>query len=630
MTLPSGTSLGSYEIVTLLGAGGMGEVYRARDPRLGRDVALKVLSADFAHDPGRLERFSREARAVAALNHPHIVTIYSTEEAGGVRFLTMELVEGQTLDAVIPPDGLSLARFLEIALPLSDALNAAHQKQIVHRDLKPGNVMITADGRVKVLDFGLARVVAAQSDSGTAAATQALLTHEGTIVGTMPYMPPEQVAGQAVDHRSDLFSLGVMFFEMLTGVRPFNGDSAPLLMSAILRDTPEPVTVRRADVPETLARLVSRCLEKRTADRLQSAREVRDALWQVQKQLESGAARPDSQDRESSRRPPSSGSAARSAMKETSVAVLPFLSRTADEEVEALADGLTEDITGLLSRFSYLQVVSHASAERLKGKGADARAASIDLGARYLVEGSVRRAGTTVRVSARLVDADTGGHLWAETYDREGVAGAFEVQDEIASRIVATVANPSGVLVRSMAMALRGRPIEALTAGELGVRYHAYVEQFRPEEHARLRDSLERAVEREPGHAEAWACLALMYEHEHSQRLNPRPDPLGRQRRAAARAVCISPTFGSVPVTQPLTSSNSTIGCGLFTSRNTAEWTVTPMATMRGSSAVPWRGWPSSGNHIFQSGAYRARMIGRSRDSFASPETEIHSRVRSL
>ncbi len=264
MPLNAGARLGPYEILSVLGAGGMGEVYRAHDPRLGRDVALKVLPDDVAGDPARLDRFAREARAIAALNHPHIVTIYSTEEAGGVQFLTMELIEGQGLDALIPAGGLSLARFLDIAMPLADALAAAHQKHITHRDLKPANVMMTVDGRVKVMDFGLARIDGAGADDWSIDATHAALTGAGTMVGTLPYMSPEQVEGRPLDHRSDLFSLGIMFSEMLTGVRPFHGDSPPLLMSSILKDTPSSVCEQRHDVPEALDHLIGRCLEKRS------------------------------------------------------------------------------------------------------------------------------------------------------------------------------------------------------------------------------------------------------------------------------------------------------------------------------------------------------------------------------
>src|SRR5215203_24793 len=272
MPLTSGQRLGAYEITSALGTGGMGEVYRARDSRLGRDVALKVLPPEVTNEPGRLERFDREARAIAALNHPHIVTIFSTEEAGGIRFLTMELVDGCTLGDLIVSSGMAIPKFLEIALPLADALAAAHQKQITHRDLKPGNVMVSNDGRVKVLDFGLARVGGSDAGEQTLIATQAPITHEGMIVGTMPYMSPEQVEGRQLDPRSDLFSLGVIFYELLSGTRPFAGSSSPALMSAILRDTPSSIRDKRPEVPEVLDRLISRLLEKRPEDRVQTAR----------------------------------------------------------------------------------------------------------------------------------------------------------------------------------------------------------------------------------------------------------------------------------------------------------------------------------------------------------------------
>src|SRR5450432_980459 len=232
-----GQSVLHYRIVDKIGAGGMGEVYRATDTKLGREVALKVLPVDMALDPDRLPRFQREARAVAALNNPHIVTIYSVEEAGGTHFLTMELVEGQSLDRLIPPNGLSVAQVVDIASALADAIAAAHEKGIVHRDLKPANVMVATDGRVKVLDFGLAKDVS-MSEAGEATLTAAGLTKAGLMMGTPAYMSPEQIAGRAVDHRTDIFSLGVMLHEMITGRRPFEGASLAELASAVLRDTP--------------------------------------------------------------------------------------------------------------------------------------------------------------------------------------------------------------------------------------------------------------------------------------------------------------------------------------------------------------------------------------------------------
>ena len=240
MTAPLiGQTLAHYRITAAIGAGGMGEVYRATDTKLGRDVALKVLPAEMASSPERLERFQREAKALAALDHPGIVTVYSVEEADGVHFLTMQLVEGQPLDRVVPEGGLAAPQILEIATALADALAAAHEKGIVHRDLKPANVMVTTDGRVKVLDFGLAKMTAAEpTDSSDSQMPTDLRTREGVVMGTVPYMSPEQVSGLPLDHRTDIFSLGVLLYEMATGRRPFQGRSSAELASAILRDAP--------------------------------------------------------------------------------------------------------------------------------------------------------------------------------------------------------------------------------------------------------------------------------------------------------------------------------------------------------------------------------------------------------
>src|ERR1700751_4831595 len=268
-----GQSLSHYHIVEKIGAGGMGEVYRATDDKLGREVALKVLPAEMARDPDRLTRFQREARAVAALNNPHIVTIYSVEEAGGLHFLTMELVEGQSLDRLIPASGLSVEQVVEIAGALADALAAAHEKGIVHRDLKPANVMVTPDGRVKIFDFGLAKDVSLAETAG-ATLTAAGLTQAGLVMGTPAYMSPEQIAGRAIDHRTDIFSLGVLLHEMITGTRPFQGTSLAELASAILRDTPASISEIRADLPSDLVRISRRCLEKDPLHRVQTARDV--------------------------------------------------------------------------------------------------------------------------------------------------------------------------------------------------------------------------------------------------------------------------------------------------------------------------------------------------------------------
>ncbi len=445
MPLQTGQTLGAYQIIALLGSGGMGDVYRARDTRLGRDVALKVLPAAVTAEPGRLERFDREARAIAALNHPHIVTIYSTEEAEGVRFLTMELVDGRTLDQLITGSGLPLPRFLELAIPLADALAAAHQKHITHRDLKPGNVMLSHEGRVKVLDFGLARIAAPGNPDDGLAETMAPITSAGVVVGTMPYMSPEQVEGRALDPRSDLFSLGIMFYEMLSGDRPFKGTSSPALMSAILRDPAPDIRDRRPDLPAEIARLIGRCLAKHPDERVQTARDVFNELRHIQSQRESG---------------PAAGTAAAATAASLWIAVLPFSARGADTAGE-LAGALTDDVTAGLSKFSGLTVVAPQSARAYQSSPLDIRQIAERLGARYILTGQVRTSAAAVRVSAQVVDAHTGAQLWSETYDRQlGAADLFSIQDDLTDRIVATVADQSGILVRSMVHTIRKRQID--------------------------------------------------------------------------------------------------------------------------------------------------------------------------
>ncbi len=288
MSLATGARIGPYEIRGPIGAGGMGEVYRAHDTRLGRDVALKVLSPALAADPDRRERFVREARAAAALNHPHIVTIHSVEEIDGVAFLTLELIDGQTLAELIPAGGLPLDRVLTIGIALADGVGAAHQRGITHRDLKPANVMLTADGRVKVLDFGLAKVREDEQLAAAAAMPTAALTGEGRIVGTVAYMSPEQAEGKPVDQRTDVFSLGIMLYELASGMRPFAGDTPMSTLSAIIKDTPKLVSDVRPGLPRELSKIVNRCLAKDVEDRYQSAKDLRNDLRALKNDLTSG------------------------------------------------------------------------------------------------------------------------------------------------------------------------------------------------------------------------------------------------------------------------------------------------------------------------------------------------------
>jgi non-specific serine/threonine protein kinase len=431
MSLASGSRIGHYEIVDSIGAGGMGEVYRALDSTLGRHVALKLLPQDLARDPARIDRFRREARTVASLNHPHIVTIYSVEQdaASGAHFLTMELVDGTSLDRQLPADGMPASKLLDLSWALADALAAAHDKGIVHRDLKPGNVMLTADGRVKVLDFGLAKA-SEQDDAGANDETIAR-TSEGVVMGTVPYMSPEQAEGRSLDTRSDVFSLGVVLHEAATGSRPFHGASSAALLSSILRDTPPPVGARRVDLPVAFGRLVGRCLEKDRDRRIQTAKDVRNEIDAIRRELTSGVRSP------SPASGPSRHSLARRSLGEggRSIVVLPFANLSPDADNAYFSDGLTEELIADLAKVGALQVISRTSSMQLKGTTKSMRMIGQDLGVGYVLEGSVRKAGNSLRITAQLIDVETDAPLWSDKYSGT-MDDVFEVQERVSREIV--------------------------------------------------------------------------------------------------------------------------------------------------------------------------------------------------
>jgi serine/threonine protein kinase/tetratricopeptide (TPR) repeat protein len=481
------STIAHYRITSKIGAGGMGEVYRATDTKLGRDVALKILPAEMARDPERLARFRREARAVATLNHPHIVTLFSVEEADGIHFLTMELVDGQSLERVIGGSALPVERIVEIASALADALAAAHEKSIVHRDLKPANVMLTGDGRVKVLDFGLAKEMH-PSEPDDATMTSAGHTALGVVMGTPAYMSPEQIAGRALDHRTDIFSLGIILYEMASGRRPFDGASSAELASAILRDTPHPLSEIRAGIPDALSMVIQRCLEKTTENRFASARDVRDALQALRHSSASG-----SRQIASSNPPPS-------------IAVLPFVNMSGDADNEYFSDGLSEDLINALSRLPGLQVASRTSAFRFRGSHLDIRQIGRQLDVATVVEGSVRRAGTRLRITAQLVSVDNGYHLWSERYDRQ-MADVFEIQDEIVASIVKAVVpallGDAGHVVE--------RSTKNTEAYELYLKGRHYWHQRSPATLRLAIQNFEQAIKIDPEYAIAYAGLADSY-----------------------------------------------------------------------------------------------------------------------
>jgi serine/threonine protein kinase/tetratricopeptide (TPR) repeat protein len=396
MPLSPGDKLGPYEILTPIGAGGMGEVYRARDLRLKRDVAIKVSAAQFT------ERFDREAQAIAALNHPNICTLHDI----GPNYLVMEFIEGAPLAGPLPLDVA-----LRHAVQIADALSAAHAKGITHRDLKPGNILVTACG-IKLLDFGLASL------SGRSAADETAvmgLTNAGTVLGSPAYMSPEQAEGKPVDARSDIFSFGLVLYEMLTGRHAFRGDSAIAIMAAIVRDQPGPM-----DVPPAVEAVVTRCLSKSPVDRFLTMAQVKDALLASNSGVSTAVSR------------------TLPAQTRPSIAVLPFANMGGAEENEYFSDGLAEEIINFLAQIPALKVTARTSAFAFKGKTEDIRKIADALGVTTILEGSVRRSGSRIRVTAQLINAQDGYHLWSQRYDRE-MADLFDLQDEIAQAIVSAL-----------------------------------------------------------------------------------------------------------------------------------------------------------------------------------------------
>ena len=379
-----GARIGPYEIVSALGAGGMGEVWKARDTRLNRVVAIKRLKGEHG------ARFQREAQAIAALNHPNICTLHDV----GPDYLVMEFVDGKPVAGPLPADDA-----VRLAIQIAGALEEAHGRGIVHHDLRPANILITAKGTAKLLDFGIATLM---TDPGT----DVTRTFESTAIGSPAYMSPEQARGEALDQRSDVFSFGAVLYELLSGHRPFDGASSVEVLTAVLRDEPPPLRTS----PE-IGRIVTRCLSKIPAQRFQTMADVKAALEQLS--TKSAAPRP-------------------------SIAVLPFANMSSDKEQEFFSDGLAEEIINALAQIPDLDVTARTSAFAFRGAAQNIRAIAETLNVRTILEGSVRRSGNRIRVTAQLINAEDGYHLWSQRYDRE-LADVFAVQDEIAAAIAAAL-----------------------------------------------------------------------------------------------------------------------------------------------------------------------------------------------
>jgi len=478
-----GDTISHYKILEKLGEGGMGVVYKAQDTKLDRIVALKFLPAQYASDKELKSRFKREAQAAAALNHPNIITIHEVAEYENRPYFAMEYVEGESLKDLITRKDLSIDKVADIAMQICEGLAKAHEVGIVHRDVKPQNILIDKDGRARILDFGLAKLK-----------KDAMLTRTGSTVGTVAYMSPEQAQGEEVDYRSDIFSLGVVLYEMITGQLPFKSEHEAAMIYSIVNENPEPLARYKSNVPDELKRMVDKTMVKSREMRYQHVDDLRADLIQFKTEVESGVTK----------------TLMTKAKPSPSIAVLPFTNLSADKEQEYFCDGMAEEIINALTHVEGLRVVARTSAFSFRGKKIDIREIGRNLNVQALLEGSVRKAGSRLRITAQLVNVADGYHLWSEKYDRDigelsCPGDIFAIQDEISLAIVDKL---KVRLLGGEKAGLVKRHTKDLDAFNLYLKGR-YFWNKRTEES--LKWSIEyfnQAIEKDPGYALAYAGLA--------------------------------------------------------------------------------------------------------------------------